>query len=219
MTYRKEADFEVVLDLCRELQQAEVVGHRRTLLADPCGHLLLGEAAFLDEPLIAQSHFDRVEVLTLDVLHDSHLEHSLVVGVADVCRNHVHSREPACPEAALAADDLVSAVSLSADGDRLDEAQCPDRLRQLLESLLVEGHSRLERVRLYEVCRDKEHVCGAALLRLLFAYHFLVYVSDRLSDVSEVCCVISEKSAKAFAKSSLLLAHAVTLLLLLLLRS
>ena len=162
----------------RKLQKTKVVCDRCPLLANPDRHLLLGQTALLDQSLIAHRDFDRVEILALDILHDRHLEHSLIVCITDVCRNHVHACKPACPESALSADDLVSAFFLSADRDRLYQAECPDRIGKLVESFLVEVHSRLIWIRFYHVDRDAEYV-GCVLTRPL-SHYFLMDIAYRL---------------------------------------
>ena len=72
MSYAQKSDFEVMLNLCRKTEKTEIIGHRSAFLPYPVSHLLLRQAAFLDESLIAEIHFNRIEILPLDVLHDSH---------------------------------------------------------------------------------------------------------------------------------------------------
>ena len=74
------------LHLCRELQQAEVVGDGRAAFPHALRHLLLCHACLFEQVLIGQGYFDGVEVLALDVLHESHLHDVLVIDGTDVGR-------------------------------------------------------------------------------------------------------------------------------------
>ena len=127
-----------MLNLCRKLEKAEIIGDGSTLLSYPVGHLLLCEIAFLDQSLIAEGHLNRVQILPLDILHDGHLEHSLLAGIPDIGRNHVHAGQTAGAETPLAAYYLISVSRLLPDRDRLDEAERTDGGRKFLQSLLVE---------------------------------------------------------------------------------
>ena len=124
----------------------------------PTRHHLLGEVTLVHQSLVAHRHLNRIEILPLDVLHDGHLKHSLIVRGADVGRDDVHSSPLAGLEPALAADDLIASVLEFAHRDRLDETECPDRVGQFLQRLVVERHTRLVRVRLNQIHRDPEHV-------------------------------------------------------------
>ena len=57
-----------LLDGGRELEQTQRVGDRRPALADPRGHLLLGQAEVLDQLLVGRRLFEGVEVLAVEVL-------------------------------------------------------------------------------------------------------------------------------------------------------
>ena len=199
-----QAHLQVVLDLGGKLEEAELVGDRGALLAHAVGHLLLGEAAFLHEALVAEGHFDRIQVLALDVLDDGHLQHALVVGVADVGGNHVHPGHDAGAVAALAADDLVLGTLLP-DGEGLDEPEGADGVRQLLEGFRVEAHPGLEGVRFDEVHGDAEHVGRVLLFR--GPDHFLVDVTDGFADFAEVGRVVAEEGAQAPAQAMLYFRH------------
>ena len=127
-----------MLNLCRKLEKTEIIGDGSTLLSHPVGHLLLGEIALLNKSLIAESHLDRVQILPLDILHNGHLEHSLIAGIPYICRNHVHTGETAGAETPLATYNLVSVSGFLPDSYRLNQSQCPDGGRQFLQCLLVE---------------------------------------------------------------------------------
>ena len=203
MSHADLSDLEVVLHLCRQFQQTKVVCDGGPFLADPLGHLLLGQVALVNQPLVAHRHFNRVEVLSLDVFHNRHLQHTLVVCVADVGRNHLHSREPAGPEAPLTADNLVSVRGFLSHRNRLDESESPNGFGQFCKCILIEGHSWLERVWLDHVNRNHKYVRRTTWLFSRFgAYDYLVDISDRLADVFQIRC-LSEQCPEALSQSSL----------------
>ena len=100
--------------------------------------MLLREITLGEEPLVTESHFDRVEILPLYILHDGHFQHSLVIGITDICRNHVHSSDAASLETAFTADNLVSVRRLFPDGDRLDQSERLDGYGKFLQRILIE---------------------------------------------------------------------------------
>ena len=72
-----------VAHLLRQLEQAQRVGHRRAVLADPLRQLLLRVAELVDEPLVGLGLFDRVEVLALQVLDERELVGLALLDVLD----------------------------------------------------------------------------------------------------------------------------------------
>ena len=140
----------------------------------------------------------------LDVLDNGHLQHALVVGVADIGGNHVHAGHRAGTETAFTADNLVLG-SLLADGQGLDEPEGADGVRQLLEGFRVEAHAGLEGVRFDEVHRDAEDVGRVLLLRGV--HHFLVDIADRLAEFAEVVRLVAEQGAQALAQAVLYFRH------------
>jgi hypothetical protein len=88
-----------LLDLGRQAQQPQRIGHRYTALAHPLSHLLLGQAELFHELAVGRGLFQRVQVSALDVLHEGQLQHLLGRGLLDDDR-HVHQpgglgRQPA----------------------------------------------------------------------------------------------------------------------------
>ena len=147
-----------MLNLCRQLEKTQEVGDRSTFLAHSECHLLLSEIALFYKPLIAHCHFDRVKVLPLDILDDSHFQHSLVVGIAYICGNHIHPRKPAGAKTALTAYDLIFTFRYLTDRNRLYQPESSDGISELIKSFLVESHSRLVRIRLDKVNRNPQDV-------------------------------------------------------------
>ena len=56
------------LHLGRELEQPQQIGHGRPALADPVGHLLLGQFEVLDQLLVGGRLLEGVEVVAVEVL-------------------------------------------------------------------------------------------------------------------------------------------------------
>ena len=126
MAHADEAHLEVVLHFCGEFEEAELVGHGNAVLAHAPGKFVLGEAALVHQPLIAEGQFDGVQILALDILDDGHFQHALFIGILDICGNHIQARHDAGAVAALTADYLVVLVAGLADGDGLDQSQVLD---------------------------------------------------------------------------------------------
>ena len=137
MSDTEQSHFEVVLYLGRKAQQPEIIGHGCPLLSHAVSHLFLRKVAFLYQPLIAHCDLDRVQILSLDVFHDGHFQHSLVIGITDICRNHVHSGDAASLKTAFTADNLISVRRFFPDGDRLDQSERLDGYGKFLQRILI----------------------------------------------------------------------------------
>ena len=85
MAHRYEPLLESELHLVGECEQTHVVRYRGAFLSHLVGHLLLRQAALVDQALHAERYLYGVEVLPLDVLHEGHGMEVLVVGLAHVC--------------------------------------------------------------------------------------------------------------------------------------
>ena len=146
VSHRDQPLLEGELHLVGEFQQAQVVRHRRTLLAHLLRQGVLREVALVDQALHAQRDFDGVEVLSLDVLHEGHGVQVLVVHLADIGREGLQVGPLRGPPAAFAADDDVFASVALFHRHGLDDAQLADRVGQFVQSLLVELRARLRGV-------------------------------------------------------------------------
>jgi hypothetical protein len=74
VAHRQPAILDHRADRLRQLEQADRVGHRRAILADPVGDLVGGQRELLDQPLVGQGLLDRVQVGALEVLDQRALE-------------------------------------------------------------------------------------------------------------------------------------------------
>ena len=72
------------LNLCGEFQQTQVVGHSRATLSHTFRHFLLCHTAGFQQMLISQGDLDIIQILTLDVLHQRHLHHLLILDGTDI---------------------------------------------------------------------------------------------------------------------------------------
>jgi hypothetical protein len=100
VAHRQPAIFDHGADAVGQLEQADRVGHRRAILADPVGDLVGGQRELLDQPLVGQGLLDRVQVGALEVLDQRALEGLARVDVLDHHRDVVASPRAAPPATA-----------------------------------------------------------------------------------------------------------------------
>ena len=93
--------------------------------------------------LIGQCDLDGIQILTLDILHQRHLHHTLVFHRADIGGECLQTCFLRCSPTTFTCDDLVFAVRHLAQGDRGDDTHLTDTVSQLLHRLLVEFSTRL----------------------------------------------------------------------------
>ena len=72
-----------------------------------CSCLFLGKTAFFNEALVAHGDFYRIQIFSLDVFHDGHFQHALVIRVAYICRYFLQACQTASPEPPFPAYDLI----------------------------------------------------------------------------------------------------------------
>ena len=89
MTLVDFALFQRHLHLSREFEQSEIIGDGGALLAHLLRERVLCEAILFDELLIGKGNLYRIEVFTLDILHQCHLHHALIVDRAHIGRDGV----------------------------------------------------------------------------------------------------------------------------------
>ena len=136
-------------DLLRQAKQPHDIRDRRSIFADRRGDCFLRQVEFFGQPTISERFIDRVQVFTLEVFDERHLEQRTLLAGAHVFDNHGHAEQTrtlGSPPPALAGDDLKSVPDAS-DDDRLNHTIRSDRLRQLLESRVVDYDARLKVVR------------------------------------------------------------------------
>ena len=134
------------LNLSGQTEQTEEIGYRGPLLAYTLAQTLLGEPILVYEFLESECYFYGIEILSLDILDESHLGKLSVVGRADIGRHSGESGHLRCTVAALTGYDLIRVIPHLAQRQRLDDAQLPYRARKLLKSLLVKDAAGLVRI-------------------------------------------------------------------------
>jgi hypothetical protein len=102
-----------VANFLRQLEQPEVVGHRRAILPHRGGDSFLGHLEIGAEPLVGRRLVDGIEILALNVLDERHLQNLRVVACSHVLDDHRHAQQPGAlrrPPPALAGDDAIAAI-------------------------------------------------------------------------------------------------------------
>ena len=82
--------------------------------------------------LIGESHLNGIQILTLDILHKSHLHDTLVLNGTDIGRNGRETSQLGSTPAAFSCDNLVFPVLHLTEGDGLDDANLADAVCQFL---------------------------------------------------------------------------------------
>ena len=143
MTHIYLAVAECDLHTCGQLKQTQVISNCSAVLAHTLAKLFLRQVVLLDEALIGESDFDSREVLTLNVLHERHLHHVLIIDSANVGGNGGEADTLTGSPTPFAGDDDIGAVTHIAEGDGLHDAYLPDTVGQFLQAVIVEIPSRL----------------------------------------------------------------------------
>ena len=155
MAHRQPAAHDILLHRARQAQQAQGVGHRRAVLADPLGHLVLGEVEAAHQVAVGLGLLDRVEILALDVLDQRHFQGPVLGDVLDDHRDVLEPGPLGGPPAPLAGDDLIMVAGI-AHHQRLDHPLLADRGDQFRHLGVVEALARLPGVRAEFLDRAEE---------------------------------------------------------------
>ena len=131
------------LHLRGQFEQTQIVGNGRPLLAHLLRERILRQVVVLDQVLVGQCDFDGIEVFALNVFHQRHLHHVLIVGRAHISRYGVQTGHLRCAPTSFAGDDLIGAIVHFSERDGLDHADLSDAFGQFLECLLVKFSTRL----------------------------------------------------------------------------
>ena len=137
------------LYLGREFQQAHVVGDRGTALTHTLGDFLLCHPRCLGKMLIGKSHIDSVQILTLDILYQCHLHHTLILHRADIGGDRCQTGYLGGAPAAFASDNLIFPTLYLTEGDGLDDTHLTDAVGKFLQRLLVKLPTGLVGIGLY----------------------------------------------------------------------
>ena len=103
----------------RQEEQSEGVRNRGTTLPDPPGDLLVGQREVVQELLVGRGFFQGIQVLTVEVLHQSLLQRARIVHFPDNGGNHREAGPLRRSPASLPRDQLVGAITGRADQNGL----------------------------------------------------------------------------------------------------
>ena len=146
MTIGQDASGDALLDVDRELEQAQRVRHLRARTTDTVCELVLRDTEFLEQLRIGVRLFQRVELHTVDVLQQRVTQHGAVFRVTDDGRDGGQARLGGRAPAALTHDELKAAVLRGTNDDGLEQAELLDGVDELLELAFLEDRARLLRV-------------------------------------------------------------------------
>ncbi len=110
MAERERPVTDQLLDILRKREQAQRVGNCGAVLTHRLRHLLVRQTKVADELSIALSLFDRVEILTLEILYQRQTQQLFIADVAYHGRNGGPSEPSGGPEAPFPSYELELAV-------------------------------------------------------------------------------------------------------------
>ncbi len=128
-----------------QLKQTQGVGYCDAAACDSVGNLFLRESELAVHHLISSSLFDRVKVVTLEVLNQGQFHHLPVGDILDDGWNALDTGPLRGSPATFAGDDLV-ATFCRANDDWLEYPLAFHRSSQFFEFLGIEDDARLERI-------------------------------------------------------------------------
>src|SRR5262249_17215949 len=121
VAHREPTAAEILLDLDRELQQAETIGHTAPVLADALSQVLLSPRELCQQALVGFRLLHRIQVLSEQVLHERQFEALAVSGLPDDGRDLGEPGKLGRPPTTLPDDELVP-VTQPSDYDRLEHS-------------------------------------------------------------------------------------------------
>ena len=133
---------DALLNVGRQLQQAERVRHGRATLPHAIGDLLVRRAEVVDELTEGRSLFQGVQVDALQVLDQRVAQHLIVAGLTDDRGDASEAGETTRTPPALPCHELVASVDRAHD-DRLEQTDGPDGCGEFPECIVVDRGRRL----------------------------------------------------------------------------
>src|SRR2546425_5588593 len=134
VAHREAAVADVNLEVRRQLEQPQSVGHHRSALADFGRRFLLPELELFDQLRVTVRLFNRIQVFTLQVLDQRQLEHRAVIRLAHDDRRFRQTKHLRGSPAPFSGDQLIVAAAQAHD-ERLNNALLFDRIGQFAEGL------------------------------------------------------------------------------------
>ena len=126
MPHRQPTRAQVALDRLGKLQEAQTVGDRAAVAADPLRQLLLRPLELRQQLLVGLGLVHRVQVLAEQVLDQGELQALTVGRLPKEGRDPFEPGELRGPPPSLAGDELI-ALALATDDDRLNQPGGPYR--------------------------------------------------------------------------------------------
>ena len=114
------------LYLCGQFQQTHEVGYGSAALTYALRDLLLCHADGVGHVLVGEGNLYGVQVLTLDVLYQCHLHHTLIFYRTDIGGDGGQACGLGSSPTTLTGDNLISAVSHLTQSDWGDDADLAD---------------------------------------------------------------------------------------------
>src|SRR6478735_2912887 len=111
----------------RQLQQTQQVGNRGSIDLNAARQFFLRALVLINVPLKRLSLFDRIEVLTLNILDNGQLSHLPIIDLANLHRHLTPVGRLSRTQAALASNEFESVFSATND-QRLQNAMSTDAI-------------------------------------------------------------------------------------------
>ena len=169
MTHRQPALRDEQLHIGVQIKQTHGIGHTRPRLAHTRRDFILLHRKLLRQPHITRSLFHRIEILALQVLNQSHLEH---ITIRCLSLDHRHRRQSQLARrtpATLTSNQLKLATDRTHD-QRLDDPMLTNRFDQLVERRFDEMRARLQRTRHHLVMRHITHALDVTTRSIRFQH-------------------------------------------------
>ena len=139
---------------CWKVEQPQSVADRDAVAPEALAELLLCQIALVQQLLIRGSLFDRIQVLSMNVLDEGSLERSAIVRFYDHDRYLGQSGALCGTQTTLTHDQLVAIIPCGTHQQRLQHTQLSDGGSKLVDRPLVERDPGLPRVGGYGVQGD-----------------------------------------------------------------
>lgn len=120
MTDRQRPGGDMVPHFLRQRQEAQGICDRRAAFADTQADILLAQVENIDQSLISLRLFNRVEILTLNILNERQLRQVRVIGLTDNGANGFRAEGFARTEAAFPGNQLI-AIAAATKNNRLND--------------------------------------------------------------------------------------------------
>lgn len=141
------------LDVLRQVQESHAVRHRGAILTDPLGDIFLPHLEVRCQPGVRSCFFNRIEIFTLEVLDESHLQHFFVRRMADNDWNFRKTEFTRRTKTALTCNQFKLPAN-AANDQWLNDAVLSDGADEFAQLLCLKLGSRLEGTWNHLVQRD-----------------------------------------------------------------